>query len=259
MDASKTVALIVALALSFGCAKKDVQTAPDVVGEASKAGAFLAYEHTVHVDPGDDRVDARLDAVRDACLRERFGACSLLSLEQAAGTYPRGEISVRIIPEGVDPMVKLAADGATILTRTTRAEDLAEAVADTTHQAELLARQRTRLEEFQVRKDLSVADMLALSKELAALEVQGVQVARDAAQQRRRIETNRLTIAFAVPTMRSGAARIGDAFGSLREQFVDGVADALEYFGYALPFLLVGFPLLLVLRALWRRATRVRA
>ena len=259
MDVSKIVVLIVAIALLPGCAKKTVQTAPVIAGESSKAGAFLAYEHTVYVDLGDDGISARLDVVRDACLSERFGACSLLSVEQGAGNYPRGEIAVRVIPSGVEPLVKLASDGAKIRTRATRAEDLAEAVADTTHQGELLARQRARLEEFQSRKDLSVADMLALSKELAALEVQGEQVAKDAAQQRRRIETNRLTIAFAVPSMRSGTARIGDAFGSLREWFVEGIADALEYFGYALPFLFVGFPLLLILRALWRRATRIRA
>jgi len=241
-----------------GCAKKAVSPVPAVSGEHAKAGGFLAYEHTIRIDLQENSIGARVDAVRDACLAERFGACSLLSVEQSAGNYPQGEVVVRIVPAGVEPMVKLASEGGAVRLRTTRADDLAEAVAETTRQGDLLERQRARLEEFQMRKDLSVADVLALSKELAALEVQGEQVAKEATQQRRRIETNRLTMAFAVPSTQSGGSRIAAAFGSLWGWLVDGAVDALEYLGYVLPFLFIGFPLLLILRWLWRKATRTR-
>jgi len=256
---------VVLLALAFGalpaCAKKVLAPPPPaaVAGEQSKAEAFLAYEHEIRVDLGDNSIATHVDAVREACTAERFGACSLLSVQQSAGNYPRGEIVVRIVPSGVEPLVKLAAEGGAIGNRSTRAEDLAEAVADNAHRRELLANQRERLQGFQAREDLAVADMLALSKELAELEVQLDAAAKESAQQRRRIETNRLTIGFTVPNVEADTSRIGSALKNLWNSFDEGVADALEYLGYGLPFLALGLPLLLVLRWLWRRATRPRA
>ncbi|HEY0232933.1 MAG TPA: DUF4349 domain-containing protein [Dokdonella sp.] len=262
MRSWRIVVLVVALAALPACAKKAIAPAPAtaaVAGEQSKAGAFLAYEHSVRVDLNDDSVGAHIDALRDACIGERFGACSLLSVQQSSGNHPRGEIVVRIVPAGVEPLVKLAGEGGTIGNRTTSAEDLADAVADNTHQREGLAHQRARLEEFQARKDLAVADMLTLSRELAALEVEDAAAGKAAAQQRRRIETNRLTIGFAVPDTQPQGSRIGNALKNLWNSFDEGVADALEYLGYGLPFLALGLPLLLILRWLWRRATRPRA
>jgi hypothetical protein len=255
------VLLAVVLNVLPGCSKKAVQSAsaPVVTGEQSKAGAFLAYEHKIRVDLKENTIAARVEAVREACVSERFGACSLLSVEQSSGNYPHGEIAVRIIPAGVEPLVKLASEGGSVGTRTTSAEDLAETVADTARERELLTRQRVRLEEFNARKDLSVTDMLALSKELAAIEVQGDALEKEMAQQRRRIETNRLTINFAVPYVESGGSRIGEAFKALWSSLVEGVVDALAYLGYGLPFLVLGFPLLLILRWAWRKATRIRA
>jgi hypothetical protein len=257
---------VVLLALAFGalpaCAKKAAAPPPPsaaVAGEQSKAESFLAYEHEIRVDLADNSIGMHVDAVREACIVERFGACSLLSVQQSSGNYPRGEIVVRIVPSGVEPLVKLAAEGGKIGNRSTRAEDLADAVADNAHRRELLTNQRERLQGFQARKDLAVADMLALSRELAELEVQLDAAAKESAQQRRRIETNRLTIGFTVPNAETDTSRIGSALKNLWNSFDEGVADALEYLGYGLPFLALGLPLLLLLRWLWRRATRPRA
>jgi hypothetical protein len=53
-------------------------------------------------------------------------------------------------------------------------------------------------------------------------------------------------------------SRIVDALRNLWDSFNEGVADAIEYVGYLLPFLVLGFPLTLFLRWLWRRATSAR-
>ena len=256
------VLLVVALAVLPACEKKAVPAPPQetaVPGEQAKAGAFLAYEHAVRV--GLDRRDAipaQIAAVRDACASERFGVCSLLSLEQDSGGYTAGKIVVRIVPAGVEPLVQLAAQGGAIRSRKTSAEDLAQAVADNAKQRELLTRQRTKFEELQGRKDLTVADSLALARELAGLEVQLDAVEQESAQQRRRIETNRLTIDFVAPSVEADRSPIVGALRNLWDSFSEGVADAIEYVGYLLPFLLLGFPLLLLVRWLWRRATRPR-
>lgn len=252
-----SVLLIVALAVG-GCAKKAIQAAPTAPpGEPAKAGNFLAYEHTVRVASGAPDIAQRIDAVREACSSERFGACSLLSARVDSGPHADGEVVVRIVPTGVGPIVDLAAKGATIRSRSTRTEDLAQAVDDNARQQRLLQNQREKLEAFQARRDLSVADMLALARELAALETQVEGTEQVAAQQRRRVETNLLTIGFLSDG--SDESRVGASLRNLWHAFTDGLADAVEYTGYLLPFVLLGFPLLLFLRWLWRRSTRPRA
>lgn len=227
------VLLAVALGVLPACEKKGVRVAqPEeaVAGEQAKAGAFLAYEHAIRIALGEhDAIPVRIAAVRDACADERFGACSLLSLEQDSGRYPDGRIVVRIVPAGVEPLVRLAAEGGAIRSRKTSAEDLAQAVADNAKQ-----------------------------RELTALDVQLDTAEQESAQQRRRIETNRLTIDFTAPSPDSGNSRIGNVLRNLGDSFGEGVADAIEYVGYLLPFLVLGFPLLLLMRWLWRRATRPR-
>ncbi|MBF3217682.1 hypothetical protein HKT45_41070, partial [Pseudomonas aeruginosa] len=78
----------------------------------------------------------------------------------------------------------------------TRAEDLAQAVADTRQQRERLQREYQTLQQYQGRKDMSVGDLLALAKEIAAVEAQLADNAQAGAQQQRRIATNLLTLSF---------------------------------------------------------------
>jgi len=249
--------LLIAVFAIAGCEKKAVHSEPSgSMGEQAKAGAFLAYEHTVRISSAGSDIAGQVNAVREACDSERFGTCSLLSASVDSGARADGEVVVRIVPAGVDPLVGLAAKDGTIRSRSTRTEDLAQAVADNERQQRLLENQRAKLESFQTRKDLSVADMLALARELAALETQMDGAQQVAAQQRRRIETNLLTIHFFSGT--SDESRIGTSLRNLGHSFAEGVADVVEYAGYLLPFVLLGFPLLLALRWLWRRSTRPR-
>ena len=100
------------------------------------------------------------------------------------------------------------------------------------------------------------ADLLALAREQAALEVQLQAIAQDAAQQQRRLDTNLLTLSFSSPYERSPLGRIGEAFSRLQDNLAEGTANLIEFIGYSLPFLIVLFPVALGLRKLWRRLTR---
>jgi len=77
-----------------------------------------------------------------------------------------------------------------------------------------------------------------------------------AAQQRRRIETNLLTLELRVDGDESHFRRIGDAFTGLGDSFADGLAQALEMIGYGVPLLILAFIAALLWRWVWRKATR---
>ena len=230
-----------------------------LLGETAQQGAFLAYEHSVGIRLPVEQVEPRLAAVREACSRQRFGQCDLLAIEQNQGAYQAASITVRIAPAGVEPMVGFAGDGGELQSRHTRAEDLAQAVSDTEQQRQRLERQRKTLLQYQARTDLSVSDMLALARELAEVEVQLAGNAQQSAQQQRRLTTNLLTLSFSTDGEPIGRlARIGAAASGMLDNATEGATEAIRLLGYGIPFVIILFPLALLVRWLWRKASRVR-
>lgn len=250
--------LALALMVSAGCAKDATEAPGKVRGEVGKTGSSLAYEHTVGITVPGAALAARMDAVRNACTEGRFGSCSLLRFDVSIGQYPSGQIVVRTEPKGVEPLVAVASEGGSVDTRQTRAEDLAEVVADTDRRQALLGAQKSKLLEYQARKDLSFSDMLTLARELATVESQLAAAGRVAAIQQRRIETNVLTIQYSSDAHKSRWAVIGGALGDSLDSFADGISETIQMIAFGLPFVVVGFLLALLWRWFWRLATLKR-
>ncbi|PKM32277.1 MAG: hypothetical protein CVV08_13450 [Gammaproteobacteria bacterium HGW-Gammaproteobacteria-12] len=246
--------VVALLAVLAGCSEQSgAPLGGALQGERNTAGNYLAYEHHVGIELPAEQIGERIAATREACLAERFGTCSLIAAQQSSGRAPHGELTLRIVPDGVEAITALASEGGELTRRTTRAEDLAQAVSDNRRQHEQLLRQQQTLQQFEKRDDLAVADLLALAREQAALEVQLQALAQEAAQQQRRMDTNLLTLNFSSPYESSPLGRIGVAFSRLTDNLAEGTANLIEFIGYSLPFLIVLFPLALGLRKLWRR------
>jgi hypothetical protein len=252
------IVLVVSCVAAAGCANKEATVGAEagVSGEENKPGSSLAYEHTVHIALPGQRIEERMQATRAACLDQRFGACTLLSFEQDAGENATGSLMLRVLPAAVEPLTALAGEGGEFGSRLTRADDLAEAVADTTSQIERLQLNREKLLQLQVRADLSVADALNIARELAAIESSLQAYERSAADQARRIETNLLTLRFTTGDSTSRWSRLRETLTGSLDTVVDGIANAIEVVAYVLPLLFVAFPAALLWRYFWRRSTR---
>ncbi len=247
----------------LGACKKEVmavETAPPegVAGVESKTGGFLAYAHTVKFEVAPESIAGRISALQSACNDERFGACSVLAVESTSGRQATGSIAMRVVPAGVERLVELGANGVQAASRNTHAEDLADAVAAVTDAKDLLTRQRAKLLEFSERDDLAVTDLITLSERLATVDAQLHSLAQDAAQQRRRIETNHLKIDFAsnAEWEEESDFSVGELWETFASNLEDGVEGAAEYAGFLLPLMILFFPLALLWRWLWRWATR---
>ncbi|UYC18535.1 DUF4349 domain-containing protein [Xanthomonas campestris pv. phormiicola] len=227
--------------------------APTIDGRA----AMLAYEHEVKVQLPAAQIQARLKQAQDSCLNGRFGACNVLSLQQSGGDYPRAALSVRIVPAGVEPMIAQAGNGGEIGSRSTHAEDLAQAVQDNAALQQRLQAEQRRLQEFQQRRDLSVADMISLSAKLAELDTQLLAASQEAAQQRRRIQTQRLTLQFAAFDGERSRSEIGAAFADTGAIFASATAWAIRAIAALTPFVLLGVVLWWLVAWLRRRRRRV--
>ncbi|MGY2399387.1 DUF4349 domain-containing protein [Pseudomonas sp. SDO5271_S396] len=252
---SLLLTLLASLALA-GCSPKDHSRATVINGEQSRAGAQLAYEHELTLALPGALLGPRMQATREACETARFGACNILGITEDDNG---GEIILRIAPAGVEPIVAMASEGGKLGRRVTTAEDLAEAVADVRRRQERLLAQLQRLDELAKRKDITVSDLIALSKEQAAIENELQELAQVAAGQQRRLDTNRVTLNFRSSDGANQTSRLSRMFSNLGDNLVDGTADAVERASYGLPFVILTFPVVWLWVWLWRRFVKRRA
>ncbi|MCC7635056.1 DUF4349 domain-containing protein [Stenotrophomonas rhizophila] len=197
-----------------GCGKQQGagEAAADAAGAvASPEGAALAYEHDVRIRVDAGKIAGRVKQLADACQSSRFGDCAVLQVSQEGGEYPSGSIRVRIAPKGVEPLIGLAGQGGELASRNTQAEDLAQQVADTALTKARLEKEHARLLAYQDRGGLAVADLLTITQRLSEIEAGVEQATREAAQQRRRIDTQLLTLQFETSSGQRSRSEIGEA------------------------------------------------
>ena len=265
------LALAIVLAVIGGACSKSADdaapaaaataTAPDeggVPGVANRPGSFLAYEHEVSIRLPAAKISSHVAAVRDACMSERFGGCSVLSEEQGAGEAPFGSLKIRAAPQVVQPLVKLGSEGGEISQRSTHAEDLADAVNDNSLRRQRLQVQHQKLSEILERRDLKVEDMMSLSQQMAQLETELQATEQEAAQQRRRIETNLLTLSFSSENVTVESSKIRLAIRGLGGIWDVSIATLITIVGALLPFALFAGVVLVIVRIVlgWRRSRR---
>jgi hypothetical protein len=228
-----------------------------IEGQASRdMQAMLAYEHDVAILLPAAEIPARMQAAKSACEGGRFGACVVLDARQQSGDFPNASLSVRIVPAGVEPLIAMAGRDAELGSRSTHAEDLAVQVRDNGLAQQRLQGERNRLQEFQQRRDLSVADMIALSRQLAEVQAQLEAVEREGAQHKRRIDTQKLTLDFRPPTVESGRNEIGQALRDFGGTLSAGTAWTIRALAFLIPVLLVLGIVVALIRRLRRPSKR---
>ena len=227
-----------------------------LVGQKNGEGSFLAYSHeaTIRIDAA--ALGARVDAVREACMAREFGECTVLGASQQAGAYPSGRLELRAEPAAIAPLVAMAADGADLASRTTSAEDLADAVRDNGLRRARLEKQHARLLEFLDRRDLTAESLVALTGQLAQIEAELQYAEQEAAQQTRRIRTNLLTLHFRTDGVTVQTSELRQAFRDAGDVLDSSTAVLVTLAVALLPFVIVGGIALVVLRAWWRRRRR---
>lgn len=259
--------LLATLALA-GCAKQSApmsmaaapaasaravaEQAADATVMRSPEGAFLAYEHTVRLTlPGAD-IAPRLKAVAAACQSAQFGDCAVLQMSQSGGSAASGFIELRIAPQGVEPVIALASDKGDVSQRSSSAEDLAQQVAETQLRQARLKNEHARLMEYQQRKDMTVADLLTVSQRLSEIEAGLEQADREAAQQRRRIDTQKVSIYLESTSSQRNRSELAQALSGVGDVFTASLSYLILFLAGALPWLLVGAVALWGVVKLWR-------
>lgn len=219
----------------------------------------LAYEHTVSIETTKELLPTRLHEIEAACHADAANGCRILEVSlHSQNALPGGNIRMRLAPAGVESIVSVASKGGVIKGRMTRAEDLAEPIADTEQQLALMTIHRDRLTEFLKSKDIKVDQLIELSKELATVQAQIDTLGTQRANLRRRVDTELLTINLSLPMIEYAAdeSPVGDALRYFVSDFAEAVGMVIRFLAVLLPWLVIILPGLFLLRLFWRSIGR---
>ena len=249
------------LAITVGCSSSDQTAGFDGDAELAFArtaeqreGAFLAYEHTVVVDTSENKLAESFKSVTDACAADRENQCTVLHSEINHGEYSRASIRMRVKPEGVGALVDLAAGSGDVIRRSTHVEDLAKSIADIDKRVGILTTTRDRLLELEERGANDIESLIKITTELTRVQAELEQALGQSAYQRQRVDTDILNIQFVVEAGRSFWRPISDSLSSFGRNLSEGLADTIYAIAYLLPWSILIFFVVYLVRKLWKRS-----
>lgn len=261
----RALLLSAVLSLLIGCQKQSAESfavaeapmmaaAAPAVAEVAQRRDSLAYEHSVSIELDKKLIPTRLREIESACAASQPVECTVLdvSMHSQKDVFS-GSIRMRIAPRGVDSTIQAASQGGKLTERSTRAEDLAQPIADTQRKLTLLTTHRDRLAEIMKNKDLKIEQLITVSKELATVQTQIDALSTEQAQLRRRVDTDLLTIDLSPPNEVYLAQQtpILDALKSFGSNFREALGDVIRIIAVILPWLVIVLPGLFLLRWFW--------
>jgi cytidylate kinase len=224
---------------------------------------LLAYRYSVSLQLPARNVRPAIEAHRTQCSAAGANVCQVLS--SSITSYGDDNISASLYIRATPDWLKAfrdrletdarTADGRVVATDV-QSEDLTRVFVDT--EARLRAKRtlRERLEGLLASQNGDIGDLLAVERELAR-----VQSELDAAQSnleivRKRVDMSTLDLSYqSAPAAisQSAFAPIGAAFNNFMGTFSHAVALVIRLIAWVTPFVLLGVPLVWLLRQRWRR------
>jgi len=228
----------------------------------------LAYSHQFDVEMPPAMIEPRFERARDACLKNQALGCVLLGANFSSGNgYPRASLVLRLSHGQVEPFEQAVLaplpdetpGAASVLQRSTEAEDMTQALLDIGRRLSQLTQYRDRLLELAKHTDAKVEDLIKVESELATTQSQIEALVAQQQHVNDQVATEKLTIDLAArQTIGAAENPIAEAWHNAAGLFSASVAGALLVTIEALPWLVPIGLLILLLRLLWRFLRRRR-
>ena len=259
----KLMAIIAALAVTLvGCDSAGNAGAP-VSLELSRQMAeaprsqFLAYEHSLTIEIDHDRLAEKFDTLLSSCAMDTKYECTVMQSNLSVGDHAYAVVQMRMLPNGIAAFTTIAADGAEVTARSTHVEDLESSIMDVRSRTAMLTATRDKLLEIEDKAATDVESLIRIASELSRVQSELEQLAGRSAHQTQRVARQVLNIRLSTQGSRSFWAPIGDALSEFGDNLSSGISDAISILAYLLPWLLIVYVLLYLVRIVWRR-TRSR-
>jgi hypothetical protein len=221
-----------------------------------QAHGTLSREHSVTIELGESELRPNFQRLTDRCVMDSANHCTILQSDVSSGQFPSGLMKLRMDPNAVEDFIGYAASLGRLEHRSTRVEDLADAIQDTQARIAMLTTYRKQLLELQGRAGTNIDAAIKVASELSTVQSSLEQANGQAAFQEKRTTTDIVTVRFSVAEQKAFWRPIRDAMRDFFGNLSTGISEAITAVAYILPWLLVVIPVLYLLRFLWRRRGR---
>jgi hypothetical protein len=223
---------------------------------ADQEHGTLAREHGATVEVPETELDARFQRLADRCKTDSAHHCTILQSDVSTGQFASGLIQLRIDPGAVEELIAFAASLGRLEHRSTKVEELAEAIQDTQARVQMLTNYRKQLLELQAKAATNIDAAIKIASELSTVQGNLEQANGQAAYQAKRTTTDVVTIRLWVTEQKAFWRPIRESMRNFFGNLSDGISQAITAVAYILPWLLVVIPGLYLVRFLWRRRGR---
>jgi len=219
-----------------------------------KRAPRVAYEHAVDFEVPVGHTRQVYEAVQQSCAALPEQGCTLLEASIRAGTEPGATVRMRIVPEGVNRVLKSLDGRGKVVTQSSIGKDLAEPIQDAERKMGMLTAYRDQLQTLARQRALDPEALIKLHRELAEVQSEIDNAATAQAQLRRQVDTELLTVRMHEHARAGQAGKVSKALDDFGGDLLQGVAALITFVASTIPFVLAGTVLYLV----WRRVRRGR-
>ncbi|AJG18069.1 DUF4349 domain-containing protein [Cupriavidus basilensis] len=216
---------------------------------------YLALKYALTVENAADFLESGWKSVVQRC--QALG-CELLEAgftRSRDGALPRGELRARIAPKALPDLLKAAEQGGTVVSNAVSSEDKTDQVIDAEARIKNTTELRDRLRAMLQNARGPLRDVIELERELARVQgeldaINGVRKMLAAQTDRNEVRIDFVARETFVSQRKVSPLRA--AVNDIAELFLGSLAMLIRVAAGALPWLLVGVPLLWLALA-WRR------
>ncbi len=218
---------------------------------------YLAYEHRIAIDLPGDQVERAFQQLVAFCSEDKKYDCTLLHSSLNSGEYSSASLEVRIMPDGVSPLLAVASERGAVLNQSTDAEDLQDAIVNGDKRLTMLRQYQARLIELDSKSDVDIESLIKITQELAQVQSDIEYAEGEKARLLQRTQMDIVRISLQTLSYGSAWNPISAALSGFGDDLAEGVSQVIVALAYLLPWLAIVLPLLYLLRVIWRK-TRSR-
>ena len=171
----------------------------------------------------------------------------------STGKYQSAHIRLRIEPEGVKDLLKVASNNGEIVQESTSIEDLAKPIVDNKQRLEMLEGHRNRLLALQEKAADDIEALIKVSSELSKVQ-SDIELAtgeRDFLHQR--VSMDIVNFRFQVEYHRSFWRPIRESLSDFSNNLSDGISGTIIAIAYLFPGIIVLLAMFVAVRFVWKK------
>lgn len=236
------------------------QEADKAVADAAPAAPrTLAYEHSLTLDEAEDQVPVLYQKTQQLCQSMPSGACTLLDARLNTGENANASLRLRVLPAQVKPLLSALRTLGKVNSQSTSVEDLAAPMQDNAKKIAMLTAYRSQLEGLRTQANRDVEAAIKIARELAQVQNELESVSGNLAHLEKRVNTEIVNLSIQSHSSAPFTAPIRAALREFMSNLAQGLASAITFLAYAVPWSLVLGLLGWGLRKLWLKVRRRKA